>query len=123
MNKLWERPITEVQKFEANEYVAACGESGVQYIFECNAKAGDLYYYNKQGSLKGPVSFHPNTSAVHIAESTEEFADGFIDYNHNRKQDDGEKVIVWVEYDRWGFVDDLHATSKLDMKTWTTAKS
>ena len=27
--RVWERPLTEVQKFEANEYVAACGDSGV----------------------------------------------------------------------------------------------
>ena len=122
MNKLWERPITEVQKFEANEYVAACGESGVQYIFECNAEAGDLYYYDKRGFLWGPIYVHPNPTSVHIAESTEEFAKGFIDYNHNQKQDAGEKVIVWVEYGRWGYVDH-HATSKLDMNTWETAKS
>lgn len=35
--KVWRRPLTEVQKFEANEYVAACGDSGVVYNFECNA--------------------------------------------------------------------------------------
>ena len=26
--RVWRRPLTEVQKFEANEYVAACGDSG-----------------------------------------------------------------------------------------------
>ena len=26
--KKWSRPVTMVQKFEANEYVAACGDSG-----------------------------------------------------------------------------------------------
>ena len=35
--KKWSRPVTMVQKFEANEYVAACGDSGVVYNFECNA--------------------------------------------------------------------------------------
>ena len=25
--RIWARPLTEVQKFEANEYVAACGDT------------------------------------------------------------------------------------------------
>ena len=29
--RVWGQPITMVQKFEANEYVAACGDSGVTY--------------------------------------------------------------------------------------------
>ena len=38
--KVWRRPLTEVQKFEANEYVAACGDSGVVYKFKCDAGGG-----------------------------------------------------------------------------------
>ena len=38
--RVWKRPLTEVQKFEANEYVAACGESGVVYKFKCDAGGG-----------------------------------------------------------------------------------
>ena len=37
MKKTWEEPKIMVQKFIPNEYVAACGESGVVYNFECNA--------------------------------------------------------------------------------------
>ena len=35
--KKWVRPLTEVQNFVANEYVAACGDSGTTYKFTCNA--------------------------------------------------------------------------------------
>ena len=32
--KVWRRPLTRVQQFEANEYVAACGERGVSDKFK-----------------------------------------------------------------------------------------
>ena len=36
MKRVWCRPQTVVQKFEANEYVAACGDSGNKvYKFTC----------------------------------------------------------------------------------------
>ena len=31
--RVWRRPLTEVQKFEANEYVAACGEAEQVFIY------------------------------------------------------------------------------------------
>ena len=37
MKKRWEEPRILVQQFMPNEYVAACGDSGVVYNFECNA--------------------------------------------------------------------------------------
>ena len=37
MKRVWCRPQTVVQKFEANEYVAACGDSGTVYKFTCDA--------------------------------------------------------------------------------------
>ena len=35
--KKWSRPQTVVQKFEANEYVAACGDENKVYKFKCDA--------------------------------------------------------------------------------------
>ena len=37
MKKRWEEPKIMVQKFMPNEYVAACGDSGTVYKFECTA--------------------------------------------------------------------------------------
>ena len=38
--KVWRRPRTEVQKFEANEYVAACHDWNTVYKFKCDAGGG-----------------------------------------------------------------------------------
>lgn len=143
MKKEWINPLTIVQKFAANEYIAACGDSGVVYNFECDASAGDLYvYYNKpypwsskdyydvvkgegfssttaskyDANLLG--SFTP-CPAAHEAESTSGFYWGFIDYDENGEHGDGETVIVWRgEYGING-----HATKNLNMNSWETAKS
>ena len=40
MRKVWTKPLAEAERFVANEYVAACGDSGVTYLFECNAGGG-----------------------------------------------------------------------------------
>lgn len=127
--KVWRRPLTEVQKFEANEYCAGCGDSGTTYYFECNAPGGTLYYYPRSdGKIDGVYngygwaerlgSYHP-CSEKHEASTTQGFYDGFVDYNKNRQYDDGEGVIVWRG--PWGR--NGHATKNLNMEDWETAKS
>lgn len=130
MRKTWEEPRILVQEFVANEYVAACGDSGKVYNFECNAPGGWLYYYpNGDGTIDGKYtgtgsasyigwSYHP-CGETHEASITNDFYDGFVDYNYNGRCDDGEGVIVWRgQSGRNG-----HATKNLDMTTWETAKS
>lgn len=129
MMKTWMKPKAEVEQFMANEYVAACGDSGKVYYFECTAPAGNLYYYkNSDGEIDGIYtgnggatllgSYHP-CSAKHEAESTNPFYDGFVDYNNNGKCNSGEEVIVW----RGANGRNGHATAELDMDSWETAKS
>lgn len=134
MNKLWERPITEVQKFEANEYVAACGDENKVYYFKCDAPKGTLYYYPKgDGNIDGiytgsgsatklgsytPCSAEPKHP---VGPTSRSFYDGFVDYNKNGKYDSGEEVIVWSYLTFFGR--EGHATKELDMKSWETAKS
>ena len=47
---IWCRPKAVIEKFIPNEYIAACGDSGTVYNFECNAGIkyrGDRnYHYN-----------------------------------------------------------------------------
>lgn len=127
--RVWEQPTTLVQKFEANEYVAACGDSGTTYFFECNAPGGTLYYYrNGDGKIDGvyngsdrarAIGWYTPCSAKHEADATDDFYDGFVDYNRNGRQDPGEGVIVWRG--RWGL--NGHATKNLNMDEWETAKS
>ena len=134
----WEKPMVVVDTFAANEFVSSCGDKGTIYKFECNAPEGTLYYYpNSDGKIDGQHnpndrtreklgSFNP-CNIKHEAPKTDGFYDGFIDYNKNRRHDDGEGVIVWREtgYDFFGrpYEYQGHATKVLDMNDWETAKS
>ena len=97
MRKEWMEPVIEVQEFVANEYVAAC-ESGMVYKFTCDAPGGPLYYYPEgDGKINGEYTGHGSAEllglfyhpcdAKHEASVTSDFYDGFVDYNHNRRQD------------------------------------
>lgn len=129
MRKEWMEPVIEVQEFVANEYVATCGDSGTVYKFTCNAPRGWLYYYPESdgqidgnytgsGSQKFIGNYHP-CGRTHEASVTDDFYDGFVDYNWNEKPDTGEEVIVW----RGPKNNNGHATINLNMSSWTTAKS
>lgn len=133
MKRIYESPKAYVEMFTPNEYVAACGDSGKVYNFECTADKGNLYYYpNSDGNIDGKyegnldwengpqyLGWYTPCSAKHKANSTDDFYDGFVDYNRNRSCDPGEEVIVWRgESGRNG-----HATKNLDMNSWETAKS
>ena len=52
MKKTWEEPKIMVQKFVANEYVAACGASGTVYNFVCDAGKEDTKYAVKDANGK-----------------------------------------------------------------------
>lgn len=133
MKKNYVSPMMVGERFVAEEYVAACGDSGKVYNFVCDAEGGILYYYPKSdgkidgiytGSGKaerigGFFDTYTPCSAEHSANSTDSFYDGFVDRNRNQKCDPGENVIVW----RGPNNDNGHATTNLDMETWETAKS
>lgn len=125
----WERPMVVVDTFAANEFVSTCGDKGTIYKFECDALRGWLYYYpESDGQIDGKHDkndqhgligwYHP-CGEKHEAPKTDGFYDGFVDYNGNGRQDDGEGVIVW----RGRSGRNGHATSKLNMNNWETAKS
>ncbi|MFR2774253.1 MAG: hypothetical protein ACLTBR_00295 [Anaerostipes sp.] len=130
MKRIYESPKAYVEMFTPNEYVAACGDSGKVYNFECDAKGGPLYYYSESdGNIDGVYNgtkkaellgyFYTPCSEKHEANNTDGFYDGFVDYNWNKKPDQNERVIVWRGEDgRNG-----HATTKLNMSEWETAKS
>lgn len=129
MKRIYESPRAYVEEFTPNEYVAACGDSGKAYYFECNAPRGWLYYYKQSdGQIDGVYNGSGKKSLLgnytpcrekHVADSTNDFYDGFVDYNWNGKQDRGEGVIVW----RGPRNNNGHATANLDMDSWETAKS
>lgn len=135
--KSYKKPVLNIERFTANEFVAACGDSGTTYLFDCNAPKGTLYYYPwSDGNIDGNYTGNGKSDQLggykpchdkHKAESTGDFYEGFVDYNNNKRQDGGEAVIVWLEKG-WlpivgEYTKDYHATTKLNMQEWETAKS
>ena len=139
MKKMWEEPKILVQKFMPNEYVAACGDSGVVYNFECNAGWKDLPWWQSQDSFNvyydngKPLAssngneeryaqftgYHP-CGATHSAESNSGFYDGYMYRQDRAGNNTGNPidVIIWTDNGT-----DVHCTTNLDMDSWVTQKS
>lgn len=130
MKKIWVEPRILVQEFVANEYVAACGESGTVYKFECNAGEEDrkynVYYFDSDGRKRFLASnrahvrfgyYHP-CGTTHEAESDSGFIEGYIDDQDTLWVDEQIKVIIWTDNGT-----NVHCTTKLDKNTWETTKS
>lgn len=139
--KVWRRPLTEVQKFEANEYVAACGDSGVVYKFKCDAgggvygsvyeetngisglqtgRWGDTELAGYSDSWFGESGFYA-CNKTHEAESSNAFVNGY--YCAKGDTRNPVSVIVWKEPRGGWLPDNIHCTTNLDMDSWETAKS
>ena len=126
------KPILSGEEFVPQNYIAACGDSNSQYIFNCNAKSGKLYYYpsgdgeidGKYEGTKSPVYLgdYSECPTSHTTTATDVFYDGFIDNNKNGKNDLGDTGVIVYLTRHWGYVSG-HATEELDMKSWETAKS
>ena len=133
VKKEWIRPLTTVQKFEANEYVAACGDSGVVYNFVCDAgsrwELQSVYIENNgldglqtertwengrwyKADSRRTWSYHA-CGATHEAESNDEFLKGYV-----VNERDTIPVIIWTDHGT-----NTHCTTKLNMDEWETAKS
>lgn len=126
MKKTWEEPKIMVQKFVANEYVATCSE--VVYDFECNAGKPYKHYAVKDSKgdvatisgkyMNGILSYYTPCGETHKAESDSGFLEGYhLDYPWTLK-DENIKVVIWTNNNT-----NVHCTTKLDMKEWTSAKS
>lgn len=118
----WVRPQAIVQEFVANEYVAACGDSGTIYKFECNAGNRYKSYYirNSKGEkvqISGYKRYHP-CYVTHEAPSNSGFLTGYHIDDTSTREDENISVIIWTDNNT-----DVHCTTKLDMSTWETAKS
>lgn len=128
MARSYRKPMMNVEKFVANEYVAACGESGVVYKFKCDAGGGVpgyVYLENnrKPGLQVGGDQFlggYHACGTTHEAESTDSFQKGYYVVDGGLfGQDTVTPVIVW----RGPNNDNIHCTENLDMSKWETAKS
>lgn len=135
--KSYKKPVLNVERFTANEFVAACGDSGVTYLFTCDAgggESGSVYVESNgvdelqtRGEWVGGWGGHwqPADNSLggyhacgttHEADSDDDFLNGYyVPYWSNNVT----KVIIW----RGPHNDNVHCTTNLDQDSWETAKS
>ena len=128
MKRRYERPNAYIEEFTPNEYVAACGDHGKVYKFECNAgeenKRYNVYYFDEKGRqqylAKGGFMwgnyYHPCKETLEAEEDTG-FINGYID-DQSTRQDEITPVVIWTNNET-----NVHCTTNLNMKEWATAKS
>lgn len=127
MKRTYVRPTMVGERFVANEYVAACGDSGTVYKFKCDAGGGYsghvyLETNGKPGFQEGflgmggdrYLSDYHACGITHDADTADTFLDGYYVRRGNVTQ-----VKVWRGEDG----KNTHCTTKLDMSKWETAKS
>ena len=127
--KNYVKPMMESEVFAANEYIAACGDSGTTYLFRCDAgggKIGSVYLETngRPGLQTGwggdqYLSGYEACGTEHKADSDDEFLDGYYVTTGWFGQQNVTKVIVW----RGPNNDNTHCTTNLDKDSWETAKS
>lgn len=125
----WVRPLTMVQKFEANEYVATCGDLNKVYKFTCDAgdgRSGDVYLETngREGLQTGwggdrYLSGYHACNITHEAKTTDDFLDGYYVTSSWFEGTKVTPVIVW----RGPNNDNTHCTENLNMDSWETLKS
>lgn len=128
MKKEYVSPLIICEKFQVDEYVAACGDSGTVYKFECNAGIRNNHYAIKDSAgrvatiagkrVDGSRLYYHTCHATHEAESDSEFLTGYHLDDSRTWEDEEISVIIWVDREK-----DIHCTTNLDMNTWETAKS
>lgn len=141
--KSYKKPVLNVERFTANEFVAACGDSGVTYKFKCDAGGGASgNVYVESNGVKG---LQPNRQWIqtgewwevwegywqeadrslggyhacgttHEADSDDDFLNGYyVPYGASQPTD----VVIW----RGPHNNNVHCTTNLDKNSWETAKS
>lgn len=131
MKRAYVRPTMVGERFVANEYVAACGETEYgKYKFTCDAGdgvSGDVYRESngKPGFQKGYGLFgyrgdkwlggYHACGTTHEANTTDDFQNGYYIPDGG----DAVDVIIW----RGKKGDNIHCTTNLNRDSWETTKS
>lgn len=128
--KSYKKPVLNVERFTANEFVAACHDINKVYKFKCDAgggKSGTVYLETNgvpglqtEPSITGWYwsdrwlgGYHA-CGTTHEAKTTDDFLDGY--YVTDSKTT---PVIVW----RGPRGNNTHCTENLDIDSWETDRS
>lgn len=131
MKRTYVRPTMVGERFVANEYVAACGDTEYgKYKFTCDAGggvSGDVYRESngKPGFQKGYgllryggdewLGGYHACGTTHEASTTDDFQNGYYIPDGG----DAVDVIIW----RGKRGDNIHCTTNLNRDSWETTKS
>ena len=135
MKKAFAMPKIVVEQFVPNEYVAACGDENEVYLFECDAGGGaygnvwqetngvaglQLTPLNPSGKpdtnlTEGLLVSYHACGRTHEAPTGADFYDGYF---IPQGSFEGTPVKIWTEGGS-----NVHATEKINISTWETAKS
>lgn len=108
MKRAYVRPTMVGERFVANEYVAACGDTEYgKYKFTCDAGGG----VSGDEWLGG---YHA-CGTTHEASTTDDFQNGYYIPDGG----DAVDVIIW----RGKRGDNIHCTTNLNRDSWETTKS
>lgn len=128
--RVWENPLTMVQQFVPNEYVAACGDTNNEYIFKCDAMGGvfgTVFYSDGDDKFEPLIDdkwmgtgYHA-CGEEHVTQVGDDFIEGWYvtGWDGITGGDFVKKVIIWRGPDG----NNIHCTTNLDKNTWETAKS
>lgn len=144
MKKIYQKPVMQAERFIPNECIAACGDSGAEYKFECTSPAGHVYIYqNSPATGARPEANSKPTQDIggyepcgyaHSEPTAGVYVYGFVDrgyydkwgFYHQRdgKESEGEAAIIYLEYNKAHTrITNWHATGNLDISQWEITKS
>ena len=130
--KIWTMPQAEVEQFEMNQYIAACGDQNKVYKFKCTSGNGwnGMVFVDSNGN--GTYDFMGDESlGMYEACGAEHTTDVLVSDDGSLPSDfvrgfyvplgtiDFKPVIIW----RGENNDNVHCTENLNHNSWETAKS
>ncbi len=106
VRKRWVYPQANVERFVANDYVSACGNTGEE--------GDDVYYF-------GDDAYSP-CNKTHKASTQDDFVMGYIyptgGDDRFISQTQGQRVYIWTDGGK-----DVHCTTNLNRNPWPVDRS
>lgn len=120
--KAYVKPMMEIQMFAANEVIAACGDKGTHYKFQCTAGSGwsGSVYVETNGTPGWQMtdtrrsSYHA-CGKEHIASTDDVYLDGYYVPALTMIPI---PVKIWTDNNT-----NTHCSTSISMSDWETTKS